>query len=114
MEAISSKLQGTLLSVIQAPDALTTGTGADSQEQNRRLQLRVSEVERENSQLIENSARHKRETEQLIGQLDKERVGKPMMENIIVSANAKVRIPNAIAVAKECIGLFRLPSAARG
>ena len=62
----------------------------DNSDQFRRLKLKFSELETERNQLIESSNKLKKEREDLIGQLEKERESKPIVESVLASANSKV------------------------
>ncbi|KAI6646083.1 hypothetical protein LOD99_9531 [Oopsacas minuta] len=92
INSINDKLQSILLAIIQTPKLTNQNPGStqDNSDQSRRLQLKLSELERENKQLIESSTKLKVENEQLIGQLDKEREAKPIVQSVIDSANSKI------------------------
>lgn len=52
--------------------------------------MKFSELETERNQLNDSNNKLKQANEDLIGQLDKERESKPIVESVLASANSKV------------------------
>ena len=100
MQTLGAKLQETLLGILQSPGAPANQLAAGQEGQSegsadsQRWHSKVAELEREQTQLLELKGRQEAELNQLRDQLRAQPTDTPILQGVLVSANAKVLLPN--------------------